>query len=132
MTSYIGNDCGSEELREFLSLIDNSNLDARIVGAARFAFKKYQGSIFNDELRECHSREQFDGLVDDLEIISDRLNVDIEFLLTKVEEEREEFEANAEEYADQMEDEWKEHWREERATDRSISEMFGSLRSSRE
>ena len=34
-------------------------------------------------------------------------------------------------HSDHMEDEWKERWRQERATERSVSEMFGSLTADR-
>src|ERR1700730_13963992 len=35
-------------------------------------------------------------------------------------------------YADHMQDEWKDHWRQERASEASVREMFGSLKSDRE
>jgi hypothetical protein len=43
-----------------------------------------------------------------------------------------EFQEQADEYADYMQDDWKERWRGERDTERSVSEMFGSLKEDRE
>jgi hypothetical protein len=56
-----------------------------------------------------------------------KCGVEISALIQRVEEAKAEFEENEDAYADHMEDEWKEPWRQERATERSVSEMFGSL-----
>ena len=87
--------------------------------------------MFQDELRECRSREQFDSLTEDLELFRDQLGVSVSSLLAKIEIKMNEFEENADAYADHMQDEYKERWRDERASERDITEMFGSLRGDR-
>jgi RecA/RadA recombinase len=121
--------CRSDELRELISVIDTSeaNTDAAL-SAARTAFDAYRGGTFQDELRECRSREQFDGLVEDLELFREQLGVGVSSLLTRVEEAKDEFEEHEDAYADHMQDEYKDRWRDERASERSVSDMFGSLR----
>ncbi|MCK1297422.1 MULTISPECIES: restriction endonuclease [unclassified Bradyrhizobium] len=124
--------CRSDELRELIGVIDTSDADAdAALSPARAAFDAYCAGTFQDELRECRSREQFDGLVEDLELFRDQLGVDVSSLLTRVEEAKGEFEEHEDAYADHMQDEYKERWRDERASERSVSDMFGSLREDR-
>jgi hypothetical protein len=124
--------CRSDELRELIGVIDTSEEDVdSALSAARAAFDAYCGGTFQDELRECRSRDQFDGLAEDLELFRDELGVDVSALLTRVEEAKGEFEEHEDAYADHMQDEYKERWRDERASERSVSDMFGSLRGDR-
>jgi hypothetical protein len=124
--------CRSDELRELICVVDTSaGLNDPVVLAARSAFDHYRQSEFDSELSECRSLEQFDGLVEDLELFRDGLGVDVSSLIQRIEEAKAEFEENEGAYADHMEDEWKERWRQDRATERSVSEMFGSLTSDR-
>jgi hypothetical protein len=53
--------------------------------------------------------------------------VEVSALIQRVEEAKAEYEENEGASADHLEDEWKERWRQDRATERSVSEMFGSL-----
>ena len=125
--------CRSDELRELIGVIDTSEADAdAALSPARLAFQTYRQTIFQDELRECRAREQFDALSEDLELFREQLGVDVSSLLTKVEEAKNDFEEHEDAYADHMQDEYKEHWRDERASERSVSDMFGSLRSDRD
>jgi hypothetical protein len=120
--------CQSDELRELISVIDtSSDPDDPAVSAARSAFDHYRRSLFDQELGECRSHEQFDGLVEDLELFRDQLGVEVSELLQRIEEAKAEFEENEGAHADHMEDEWKERWRQDRDTERSVSEMFRSL-----
>jgi hypothetical protein len=119
--------CQSDELRELICVIDTSDPDDPAVSAARSAFNHYRRAIFKQEMSECRSLEQFDGLVEDFELFRDHLGVEVGALIQRVEEAKAEFEENEGAYADHMEDEWKERWRQERATERSVSEMFASL-----
>lgn len=121
--------CRSDELREFISTIEISAPDgSSAFMAARDAFNIYTRSSFQDELRECRSREQFEELTEDLELFRDRLGVDISNLIAKLEESVAEYESMEDNYADYMHDQWKERWRDERADERQISEMFATLR----
>ncbi|MGO3930632.1 restriction endonuclease [Rhodopseudomonas pseudopalustris] len=124
--------CRSDELREVIGAIDTTEADANeALSAARRAFEAYGHTMFQDELHECRSREQFDELMEDLKLFSDQLGVDVSSLLTRAEEAKDEFEEREDDYADHMQDEYKERWRDERASERGVSEMFGSLRDDR-
>lgn len=129
--------CFANELRELLSVIDAS--DRAHPAAAmdvRASFVNYQQHNFRDELEECQSHEQFDGLIDDLEFIRDQLGVEVTQLIERVVEAKAEFEEHEEErkeaYADLMQDEWKERHYFERDADHSVSELFASLRGDRD
>jgi hypothetical protein len=100
--------------------------------AARSAFNEYTDTQFSGELRDCRSREQFDALISNLELFRRELGVEVGGLIERVEEARAEFDANEEVRADYMQDEWKERWHFERASERSVSEMFDSLRGERD
>uniref|UniRef100_I2PX29 Restriction endonuclease type IV Mrr domain-containing protein n=1 Tax=Desulfovibrio sp. U5L TaxID=596152 RepID=I2PX29_9BACT len=122
--------CNSDELRELLWVIDIS-CDNATMGALQAAFGSYRQSMFRNEVHECNSPEQFDGLMDDIEFFGSQLGVDVKSLLEQVAEAKAEFEENEEERAEQMQDELSEHWRGERASEQSVSAMFGSLRGDR-
>ncbi len=124
--------CRSDELRELISVIDTTDRDHPAVAAARSSFERYQQQHFSEDLRECRSREQFDGLVEDLELFRNELGVDVTALIQQVDEAKSEFEEHEEASSDHMQDEWKERYRFERDADRSISDMFGSLGGDRE
>ena len=49
-----------------------------------------------------------------------------------MEEAKAEFEENEDAYAEHMQDEWRERYRLERDADRSVSELFSSLRGERD
>lgn len=125
--------CRSDELRELIGVIDTSKeAPPEPLEAARAAFENYKRSYFSEDLSECRSGEQFDGLIEDLELMGKELGVDVKRLVEQVAEAQAEFEENSSEYADDMQDEWKERWRGERETERSVSEMFGSLKAERD
>ncbi|WP_431283179.1 restriction endonuclease [Humitalea sp. 24SJ18S-53] len=124
--------CRVDELRELLSVVDTTDRAAPAVLAAQASFAHIEQHGFYSELRECRSDEQFDGLIEDLELFRDGLGVNVDRLIERVEEARAEFEEHADEYADHMQDEWKERSRFDRDGDRSISEMFSSLRGDRD
>lgn len=119
--------CRSDELRELLCVVDTCE-GGHEATIARESFDTYRRRYFSDELRECRSHEQFSGLIEDLELFRSELGVDVESMIQRVEEANAEFEEDEDRYADHMQDEWKERSRMERHGDRSISEMFGSLK----
>jgi hypothetical protein len=125
--------CRSDELRELIGVINiSAGTENPALLAARSAFEHFRGSGFADELRECRSLEQFDAILEDLDLFHAELDVDVRSLAQRVEEAKAEFEEHAGEYADHMQDEWKERWRDERDSERGVSEMFGSLRGDRD
>ncbi len=122
--------CRADELRELLGVVDTDQAN-REVAIVRQGFAKYQRDYFSEDLSECRSREQFSGLIEDLELFRDELGVDVRALIERVEQANAEFEDHEDQYADHMQDEWKERARDERAGDRSIADMFESLRGDR-
>lgn len=122
--------CRSDELRELLGVVD-TRYAGREVAIAKESFAEYQRQHFTDDLGECRSPEQFSGLIEDLELFRDELGVDVDAMIQRVEEANAEFEEHEDRYADHMQDDWKERSRMERDGDRSISELFGSLRGDR-
>jgi hypothetical protein len=126
--------CRSDELRELIEVdvISTSTAHDPALSIARSGFEHYRRSLFSDELHECRSREQFDALIEDLELFQDKLGVDATALLERAREAKADFEDQEDSHADHMYDEWKERWREERATELSVSDMFGSLKGDRD
>jgi hypothetical protein len=122
--------CRADELRELLGVVDTRDAGGEVV-IAKESFANYQRHYFSDDLSECRSREQYSALIEDLEHFRDELGVDVDALIQRVEEANAEFEEHEDEYADHMQDEWKERSHMERGGDRSISDMFGSLRGDR-
>ena len=59
------------------------------------------------------------------------LGIDVTRMLERVKETKAEFEEYEDARADHMQDEWKERWRDERDSERSVSDMFGSLKGDR-
>ena len=123
--------CRADELRELLSVLDTSDRAGPTALAAKAAFAHFEQDNFGQELRECRSPEQFDGLVEDLEVFRDELGVSVERLIERVEAAKAEFEELEDVDADNIRDEWKERYRSERDADRSVSELFSSLRGDR-
>jgi hypothetical protein len=123
--------CLADELRELITVIDTSSESTPDAIAARTAFEKFRDDHFRNDLSECRSSSEYDALIDDLEWFRDQLKVDVDSMIEQVEEAKFEHSENEDAYADSMEDEWKERGREERATDRGISDMFGSLKGGR-
>lgn len=120
--------CRSDELRELICVIDTSDAADPAVAAARAGFKHYRQSIFADELSECRSREQFDAIIECLELFHTQLGVEVTALVERVDEAKAAFEEHENACADHMQDEYKERWHYERASERDVSEMFESLR----
>ncbi len=78
------------------------------------------------------SAGQFDVLIEDLRLFHAELGVATRDLIERVEQEKTEALEGQDAYEDHMQDVWKERWREERATERSVSDMFESLRGDRD
>jgi hypothetical protein len=121
-----GTGCRSDELRDIISVIDTAKQESR-----QFllnAFTSYREQYFGQELSECRSSEQYDGLIEDLTLFQTVLGVDTKILIARTADEKDQFEEHQEEYADQMHDEWKERGYEEWSNDAAVRDMFGSLK----
>jgi hypothetical protein len=122
--------CRAEELRELLGVLD-AGTDLVIMEAAQTSFASFEQKYFSDDLWECRSQEQFDSLVEDLELFRDKLGANVERLVERVKEAEAEFAAQENDRGDHMRDEWKERYYSEREDESSIADMFGSLRDDR-
>ena len=122
--------CRSDELRELLGVVDTRDA-GREVAIAKECFAEYHRQYFSDDLSECRSREEYSGLIEDLQLFRDELGVNVDALIQRVEEANAEFEEREDQYADHMQDEWRERSRMDRDGVRNISEMFASLRGDR-
>ena len=124
--------CRSDELRELLSVLYiDDETDGRVLKALRDGFERFRKRDFAQELGECHSEEQFDALLEDLEMFQREIGVVADVELKRTQEAKARFGEDQEDRADHMEDEWKERWREQRASETSVRDMFGSLQSDR-
>jgi hypothetical protein len=123
--------CGSYELRELCSIIPK-DADESIATSLEVAFENYVADYFITELRECRSSKDFEGLVDDLDLIGHYLRIDVSIQITKVRAEATEFGELEDQYSDYMQDEWKERWRDQRYDESSVRDMFGSLKDDNE
>lgn len=124
--------CRSDELRELIGVLDLAGADSGAVPALRTAFANFVASGLGEDLLECRSVEQFDELLEDLELFRETLGVNVATPLAKVQLARSEYLTEEDEYADHMQDEWKERYRAERNDERSLSEIFGSLAGDRD
>jgi hypothetical protein len=132
LLTEIKDGCRSDELREVIFVLGTSGQEDDVVlNTARVAFEKYLQNHFSDEIRECQSRDQFDGLIGDLIFFKDELGVNVAVLIERVEQAKAEFENEEDAYDDHIQDELKDLWRAERASERTVSEMFDSLRDDR-
>jgi hypothetical protein len=126
------NGCRADKLREFLSVLDTTQPTAPTVAAALASFAGFEQRHFSQDLSECRSSEQFDGLIEDLELFHNELGVNVERLIERVAEAKAEFEDYESERADHMYDEWKDRQYSEHDAERSVTEMFSSLRGDRD
>jgi uncharacterized protein HemY len=79
-------DCRADELRELLTVLDTSNRANPVVIAAQASFIHFEQHRFSEDLSECRSPEQFDGLIGDLQFFRDELGVDVDRLVERVAE----------------------------------------------
>jgi hypothetical protein len=118
------NECDSIEFRMIVETLHACDLLGGAVEALRAAFNSYRENLFSGELSECRATEQYDGLIQDLEVLKLMLNVEVDDLVKRVMEGKFEFEENLEGH---LEDDWREHWQNDRDEDRDVLDMFGSL-----
>lgn len=123
----------SMELREILDILEVEQKDeGDISQALQGGFEHYKQDHFGQELRECHSINQVEDLIDDLKFFNATLDVNIEHELEQAEATKTELEEQRTDYEDYMHDEWKERYYSERDSERSVRDMFESLKFDRE
>jgi Restriction endonuclease len=123
--------CRSDELRELLGVIEPADTTDELTELLQIAARVYQGRYFSEELRECKSESDFDGLEEDLATIAERTFVNLEGPLHAIHEKKAAFEDYQNSQADQQYDEWKDRRHELRAGERALDDMFDSLRKPR-
>lgn len=120
--------CRSDELRELLDAIKSENIDVDLESLLYTAAEVYRAHYFSDDLKECKSESDYDGLEEDLVSITERTKFNFEGLIHAVHEAKAEFEEHQAYYEDQKYEEWKESRFERHAEDRTIDDLFDSLR----
>ncbi|MCR4305319.1 MAG: restriction endonuclease [Gallionella sp.] len=124
--------CSSSDLRELISALPSDEIEeSYVLAALQNGLEEYRQEYFREELRECRSSSQFDGLLDDLQEFQSVLHIDTSHEIERTLEAKAEFEDHEAAYADHMQDQWKEDYYENRANEASIREMFGSLTTDR-
>lgn len=121
--------CRSDELREIMSVLDlEGPANAQRLAALQAAFENSRYQIAS-AIDECRREGDFKGVRDDYELFASTLGVDISEELERLDAAHSEYSDYEEQRADQMMDEYKERRHEARASEDSVRDMFGSLRS---
>ena len=119
--------CPSSDLRELASLVSEDDPDIDVYASLRDAFKSYLDAYFSTELRECRSTADFEGLIDELDLVAHYINVNVSVQISKIRSEAEQFEEYQSSREDHMYDEWRDRWHDQRSDETSVRDMFGSL-----
>lgn len=124
--------CGSSELRSLLEQYEDAQKQSHPLKVSlKNAFDGFLRDYLSDEIRHCQSEQDYNGLIDDLEYFGRTFAVDVDSEVASVREALDEYTEYEEQRADHNMEEYRENQRMERASDDSIREMFGSLRSER-
>lgn len=122
--------CGSSELRMLLEQYeDSATPNHPLQTSLKKAFEGFVSDYLSDEIRDCQSGQDFDCLIDHLEYFGRIFGVNVDHDISRVREAHDEYVDYEEQRGDQQMDEYRENKHMERASDDSIREMFGSLRS---
>ncbi|WOI52976.1 restriction endonuclease [Parvularcula sp. LCG005] len=124
----VKNGCCSDELHQATRLLEETPAKAEIQ-SLKSGFEAYRADYFYDERTNCQTSDDFDVLISDLNSIGKILDINTACMIRDVEDERQKFEEQQEQYADATYDQYKEQWREERHENESIADMFESLKS---
>ena len=120
--------CRSDELCELLSAIDPEDITDELADRLRTAADAYRARYFSEELGECKSESEFDGLEEDIVRIAKYTKVNFEGQLHFLRESKAEFEEKQSAYEEQRYDEWKDQRHEMKASERALDDLFDSLR----
>ena len=119
--------CRFDELCECTRLL-GSPPSRETIGALQIGFTEYKEHRYSDELSECRSLDEFDGLIGDLTDFSKSIGVDTDTMIAEAVEARDAFEEEQERNAEGYEDEYKERWRQQSRENENIKELFESLK----
>lgn len=120
--------CGSDELRTLLDAVKPGEIDDALQAYLNIAAGEYRARYFSDELRNCKSESDFDGLEQNLITISDGTKFNFEGPIDSVRTEKSEFEEHQSQYEDHAYEEWKDQRYEIQGGDRALDNLFDSLR----
>ncbi|GGN54195.1 hypothetical protein GCM10011349_29630 [Novosphingobium indicum] len=120
--------CRSDELRNLLLFYEASGAEHHpLRSELQDAYATFLRQSLSDELSECCSEGDYEGLLSDLEYFHGALGVDVSAHAARVAEALDEHREYEEQRADQEMDSYKEKTRMSRDYDDSIRAMFGSL-----
>jgi DNA polymerase III delta prime subunit len=81
--------CAGQELTDLVMALETGEeAEPSVMDGLRLAFAAYEKDSFYDELTECHSPEEFDRMLEDLELFRDHVGVDVAHLISSVEDRR--------------------------------------------
>lgn len=124
--------CGSDELRELLEAVKGSEITKEMDLLLETAANVYHDDFFTTELHNCKSESEFEQIESLFATIEERTGRNFGTDIQKIQDTKNEFEARNSEYEDRKYDEWKEQYYEARSAERSIDDLFDSLRDSDE
>ena len=123
------------ELIEIVSMVEDLEDPSHALSVIRSAMAKYEEEVFNDELSQCNSTNEFDDLEGLLEELQDFTKVGVEDMLNRTYDAREEFAKEQAEKESYLMDQWKdrnfdqnEYAHESFSDDEAIRALFDSLR----
>lgn len=131
LINEVSSGCSLEELEEFICVVCVTDAHSPATMAANSAFHTFRTSYFADELRECGSADHFQDLINSLLFVGKQLRVDVTNMVIAAEDANEEFDESQSEYDDASLGGWKEQMYEERDANRSVVELFDSLKTDR-
>lgn len=121
--------CRSDELRDILNAVEPEELKAEQAFLLKTAATVYKEHQFNSDLWICSSELQFDELEQDVTIIAERTGINFEGQLHAVIQAKVELEEHRAAQEDIAYDEMREGKYEQMSEDRTIDDLFDSLRS---
>ncbi len=85
--------CSGGELAELVGALDTGgDPDSPILQGLLSAFEAYETNSFYDELSECRSAEEFDRMLEDLDLFRSSIGVDVDGLVDSVKDRQSEWE----------------------------------------
>ncbi len=123
--------CRSDELREATRLLYDAPSEGDL-NLLREDYVAYYEDFYFDDIDNCYFQDECYGLIADLTMLQERLNVNTETLIARVDEALMEFEKRQATFIDFQADAYKKRWREERYEKDDITDMFKGLISDRD